>query len=92
MGFYGVGRQLSVNPCYNMKLLQLEVMLTVTFLALPGDVNTASGPFPRSQFFASGGKSIGVSASASGNEYWGAKIKVVLDKCLSGGYRAETSP
>ena len=39
MGFYGAGRQLSVNPCYNMKLLQLEVMLTVTFLALPGDVN-----------------------------------------------------
>ena len=38
-GFYGAGRQLSVKPCYNMKLLQIEVMLTVTFLALAGDVN-----------------------------------------------------
>ena len=52
----------------------------------------ASGSFPMSQFFTLGGQSIGVSVSASGNDYYGAKIIVLLGNFLSGGYRAETSP
>ena len=69
----------SVSPriCLNSSLLNQKCHPTISFSVIPFSSCLqpvpASGAFPMSQLFASGGQSIGVSASASvlSNEYSG---------------------
>ena len=59
------------NSCNLLKPMSIELVMPSSHLILccplllPPSIFPASGPFPMSQFFTSGGQSIGASASAS---------------------------
>ena len=63
--------RLSITSCWSLlKLMSIELVMPCNHLILccpllPPSIFPASGFFPRSQFFTSGGQHIGVSASAS---------------------------
>ena len=57
---------LSITSSWSLpKLMSIELRMPSNHLILPPSIFLASVPFQRSQFFASGGQSVGVSASAS---------------------------